>query len=261
MPGTPRGGGFALRLVAGIVVLAAAIVALRYLLAPEPSPAAPGRSAKAGDAELRSSPWQAGPAGAPASAPARQAPATGVAPAAPMQAVTRDLAVSAMRGDAAAAERLSRAMEAGDPRAYAYAALYCVPGTGCDPSPGDRAVALAASQVRAGLAIRSGDPEAVYHAGLAIAQRGLGRNPLRGAAWMLVACRRGYDCASPGELDRAWPCGAADAACGATTTVEDRLQTLMGAAGFAQAFTLADEFGAMLDAGDVPESVVAYGGG
>jgi hypothetical protein len=115
--------------------------------------------------------------------------------------------------------------------------------------------------VRAGLAIRSGDPEAVYHAGLAIARRSLGRNPTRGAAWVLVACRRGYDCASPQELDRAWPCGEADAACRSMTSVEDRLQFALGPDGFARAFTLADEFGAMLDSGDVPESAVAYGGG
>jgi hypothetical protein len=119
-------------------------------------------------------------------------------------------------------------------------------------------VALAASQVRAGLAIRSGDPEAVYHAGLAFAHPALGRSALRGAAWMLVACRRGFDCVEPAELDRSWPCPASDDACPATTTVEDRLQAILGAGSFARAYTLADEFGAMLDAGEVSEAAVAY---
>jgi hypothetical protein len=167
--------------------------------------------------------------------------------------------MAAARGDAAAGERLAEALQAGDPRAYAYSALYCVPGSGCDPAPGDRAVALAASQVRAGLAIRSGDPEAIYHGGLAIAHRALGRNLPRGAAWMLVACRRGYNCVSPGELDRAWPCGVRDEACRAATTVEDRLQSVLGPGGFARAYALADEFSVLLDSGDVPESAVTYG--
>ncbi len=247
--------------VAGVVALTAAFVAGRALLAPEP---AADPAVTDGAAAPRSSPW-AGAAPSEASqsssVPARAAAEPSSAGAEASPGIERDAALAAARGDAAAAARLASALQAGDPRAYAYSALYCVPGSGCDPAPGARGVTLAGSQVRAGLAIRSGDPEAVYHAGLAIAQESLGRNPLRGAAWMLVACRRGYRCATPDDLDRAWSCAAGDAACRAASTVEDRLQSVLGAAEYARAYTLADEFGAMLDAGDVPDAAVAYGGG
>lgn len=254
-------GGLTLRVVAAIAALTAIIVALRLLLAPPP-PAPPPSSEAGRSAAARASPWTATTAGetppATRTGGTARSAASSSAPAL-AAAVTRDLVTAAARGDAAALQRLTEAMQAGDPRAYAYSALYCLPGSGCDPSPGDRPVALAASQVRAGLAIRSGDPDAIYHAGLAIAHRSLGRNALRGAAWMLVACRRGHDCATPAELDQAWPCAATDAACRAATTVEDRLQSVLGASGFASAFTLADEYGGLLDSGEVPESAVAYG--
>jgi hypothetical protein len=255
------GGGsrLALAAVAAVVVLTAALLAVRALLSPGPADS----PARAEGETLRDTPW---PSAAPAASVLQAPGTTGAAampPGPPAPAVAtlldRDVALAAARGDAAAAGRLAKAMQAGDPRAYAYSALYCVPGSGCDPAPGERAVALAASQVRAGLAIRSGDPEAVYHAGLAIAQSSLGRNPLRGAAWMLVACRRGYRCAAPDDLDRAWSCAGQDAACRAATTVEDRLQAVLGAAQYARAFTLADEYAAQLDAGELPESAVAYG--
>jgi hypothetical protein len=250
-------------LVAAVIVLTAALLGVRTLLAPSRL-AAPSPVAGAEREEPRPAPRPsaeehapAGTAPATVSRPSRDPGAAAAAPAA--RAVTRDMAMAAARGDGAAGARLAEALQAGDPRAYAFSALYCVHGSGCDPAPGDRMVALAASQVRAGLAIRSGDPEAVYHAGLALAQPALGRSALRGAAWMLVACRRGYDCAEPTELDRSWPCPAGDGACLSTTTVEDRLQAILGAGGFARAYTLADEFGAMLESGEVSEAAVAYG--
>ncbi|MCU0974697.1 MAG: hypothetical protein MUC71_00095 [Steroidobacteraceae bacterium] len=260
---SPGGRGrHALLAVAAVAVVAASVAGLRALLAPAPSPAQPLVTQPGGQA-LRSTPWPAGvqdvrPDAAPggSSAPAREA---GAAAAPPTATVTREVAMAAARGDGAAAARLAEAVQEGDPRAYAFSALYCVHGSGCDPAPGDRMVALAASQVRAGLAIRSGDPEAIYHAALAIAQPALGRSAMRGAAWMLVACRRGYDCLEPAELDRSWPCAANDDACRSATTVEDRLQAILGAGSFARAYTLADEFGAMLDDGDVTEAAVAYG--
>ena len=255
------GGGARLSLAvgAGVVALAAVMVAGRLLVVPQPEPAP---AVPAEREPLRDDPWRPAPPSPAAAGPAMErAPAAGATRQSPPppDAVTRDVVMAAVRGQPEAVARLARAIQAGDPRAYAYSALYCVAGTGCDPAPGERHVALAASAVRAGLAVRSGDPEAVYHAGLAIANAALGRSPLRGAAWMLVACRGGYDCAAPAELDRSWPCAAGDAACRAATTVEDRLQAALGAGAYAQAFTLADEFGAMLDAGDVPESAVAYG--
>lgn len=254
-----KGARLALAVAAGVVALAVAMAAGRLLQTPLPDPAG---AASRGRESVRGEPWP--PAPAPSAAAPRE---TGPAPAADdarpaasvIAAITPDVGRAAARGEPEALARLAAAMQAGDPRAYAYSALYCGVGTGCDPAPGERHVALAASAVRAGLAVRSGDPEAVYHAGLAIANAALGRSPLRGAAWMLVACRRGYDCAAPAELDRSWPCAAGDAACRAATTVEDRLQAALGANGYARAYTLADEFGAMLDAGDVPESAVAYG--
>lgn len=257
-----RGRRLVLFVVVAVGVLLAALAGLRGLLAPAPLPTEPPTS-EADRGMPRSAPWTPGardtppPAGPGAAQP--QGREAGAAAAATPVGVTRDIALAAASGDRGASARLAGAVQAGDPRAYAFSALYCVPGSGCDPSPGDRAVALAASQVRAGLAIRSGDPEAVYHAGLAVAHPALGRSALRGAAWMLVACRRGYDCVEPAELDRSWPCPANDAACRSATTVEDRLQALLGAGQFARAYTLADEFGAMLDAGEVGEGAVAYG--
>lgn len=252
----------ALLVVVAVIVFAAAMVGLRALFAPAPLPER-SPAADAGREVLRSTPWpagaqDAGPSGVPGAA-ARPGREVGPEAASRSTAVTREVAMAAAHGDGAASARLAEGVQAGDPRAYAFSALYCVHGSGCDPSPGDRGVALAASQVRAGLAIRSGDPEAVYHAGLALAHPTLGRSGLRGAAWMLVACRRGYDCVEPAELDRSWPCAASDDACVSTTTVEDRLQAILGAGNFARAYTLADEFGAMLDAGEVSEAAVAYG--
>lgn len=260
---SPGGGGrLVLLVVAAVAVLAAAMVGLRALLAPASLPAGAPVS-ETGRESLPSTPGEpdvqdVSPSGVPreAAPPGREA---GAEDAAPSRAVTREVVLAAARGDGAASARLAEALQAGDPRAYAFSALYCVPGSGCDPSPGDRAVALAASQVRAGLAIRSGDPEAVYHAGLALAHPALGRSARRGAAWMMVACRRGFDCAAPAELDRSWPCAAGNDACRSATTVEDRLQAILGAGNFARAYTLADEFGAMLDAGEVTEAAVAYG--
>lgn len=242
------------------VALTALILLWRLAAAPTAPPPTPGEPAAEAAASPQDSPWPGLPASpAPANAPAV---ATGDTPgpaAASAAALPPDLARRAAAGEAAAGARLAEALRRGEPRAYGQAALYCVPGSGCDPAPGDRAVALAAAQVRAGLAIRSGDPEAVYHAALSIAHPALGRNPVRGAAWMLVACRRGYDCAAPGELDRAFPCAEGDAACRAATTVEDRLSLALGSAGYTRAFSLADDYAAGLESGEVPERALAYG--
>ncbi len=258
---SPGGGRRLLLLVvAAIALLTAAIVALRLWFSPAPGPAA-SPVAEAGREPQPETPWVTAAPDAPGEPPQHRASRSPLeaAGAPELAGITREVALAAARGDGAALARLAEAVQAGDPRAYAFSALYCVHGSGCDPSPGDRGVALAASQVRAGLAIRSGEPEAVYHAALAVAHPALGRSALRGAAWMLVACRRGYDCVEPAELDRSWPCPASDAACRTATTVEDRLQAILGAGNFARAYTLADEFGAMLDAGEVSEAAVAYG--
>lgn len=163
-------------------------------------------------------------------------------------------------GVAGWAPLLADAVQAGDKRAYGYAALYCGSGSPCDPTSGDdRLMSLAAAQTRAGLAIRSGDPEAIFHAGLAIGNARLGRNPLRGAAWMLVACERGYDCSGENELNQELICPRGAPDCIPGSSLRDRLQARLGSATYAEAYALAQRYQQDLDSGEVPERAIAFG--
>ncbi len=163
-------------------------------------------------------------------------------------------------GVAGWAPLLADAVQAGDKRAYGYAALYCGSGSPCDPTSGDdRLMSLAAAQTRAGIAIRSGDPEAIFHAGLAIGNARLGRNPLRGAAWMLVACERGYDCSAENELNQELICPRGAPDCIPGSSLRDRLQAKLGPATYAEAYALAQRYQQDLDSGEVPERAIAFG--
>ena len=155
---------------------------------------------------------------------------------------------------------LKDAIRAGEPRALAYAALYCVDGSPCDPMSGqDRGMSLASAQSRAGRAIASGDPEAIFHAGLAIANDSIGRNGVRGAAWMLVACARGYDCSPANELNELLACPAGRAGCVPGANVNDRLESSLGSAGYAEAFALSQEYGQLLESGEPPVRSWSFG--
>ena len=155
---------------------------------------------------------------------------------------------------------LGEAVRAGEPRALGYAALHCVDGSPCDPMGGtSRNMSLASAQSRAGRAIASGDPEAIFHAGRAIASASVGRNPVRGAAWMLVACRRGYDCSASNEFNEALRCPPGQSGCASGGNVEDRLQAELGPGGFAEAYALSQEFAQLLEAGDPPVRSWAFG--
>lgn len=155
---------------------------------------------------------------------------------------------------------LGEAVRAGEPRALGYAALHCVDGSPCDPMGGtDRNMSLASAQSRAGRAIASADPEAIFHAGRAIASAAVGRNPVRGAAWMLVACREGYDCSASNELNEALRCPSGQTGCVSGGNVEDRLRAELGPAGFAEAYALSQEFAQLLEAGDPPVRSWAFG--
>lgn len=155
---------------------------------------------------------------------------------------------------------LGEAVRAGEPRALGYAALHCINGSPCDPMGGsDRNMSLASAQSRAGRAIASGDPEAIFSAGRAIASDSVGRSPVRGAAWMLVACRKGFDCSASNELNEALRCTAGRAGCAPGGNVEDRLQTALGPGGFAEAYALSQEFSQLLEAGDPPVRSWAFG--
>ncbi len=163
-------------------------------------------------------------------------------------------------GVAGWAPLLADAVQAGDPRAYGYAALYCTSGSPCDPvGGGDRVMTLAAAQTRAGLAIRSGDPEAMFNAGLAIASPQMGRNPVRGAAWMLAACERGYDCTGENAMNQELICPRTATDCLPGASLRDRLQARLGAADYARAYALAQQYQQDLDSGSVPERAVVFG--
>ena len=107
--------------------------------------------------------------------------------------------------------------------------------------------------------VASGDPEAIFSAGLAIASESAGRNPVRGAAWLLVACRRGYDCSTSNELNEALRCPPGEATCATGGNVEDRLQAELGPGGFAEAYALSQEFSQLLEGGDPPVRSWAFG--
>jgi len=155
---------------------------------------------------------------------------------------------------------LNDAVRAGNPRALAYAALHCVDGSPCDPMSGqDRGMSLASAQSRAGRAIASGDPEAIFHAGLAIANDSIGRNAVKGAAWMLVACGRGYDCSAANQLNEALVCPAGRPGCVPGANVNDRLEAGLGSAGYAEAFALSQEFSQLLEAGEPPVRSWSFG--
>jgi len=235
-------------IITAIVVLTLAFLAVRLagsLRAPPPQTPPPVRGA----ATIPAPDTLPVPPLPPAPAPISQ-PAPAAAPARPAAVPRRDFE---------SWPRFEAALQAGDPRAYGYAALHCGPGSDCDPVPGDRAMSLAAAQVRAGLAIRSGDAEAIYDAGRAIASDQLGRNPLRGAAWMLVACERGYDCSAGNALNEALRCDEADPACRPGANVTDLLAAQLGPADYARAFALAAEYDAQLTRGELGDREVAFG--
>jgi len=155
---------------------------------------------------------------------------------------------------------LNDAVRAGDPRALGYAALHCVDGSPCDPLGGsDRNMSLASAQARVGRAIASGDPEAIFNAGLAIGDGSIGRNPVRGAAWLLVACARGYDCSAANDLNEALLCPSGQGGCGAGRNVEDTLQAGLGPGDYAEAYALAQEYAQLLEAGEPPVRTWAFG--
>lgn len=158
------------------------------------------------------------------------------------------------------AAMLSEAVRAGEPRAMAYAALHCVDGAPCDPMGGkDRNMSLASAQSRAGRAIASGDAEAIFHAGLAIASESVGRNAVRGAAWMLVACARGYDCSAANQLNEALICPAGQSGCVPGGNVADVLQASLGADEYAAAFAMSQEFAQLLEGGEPPVGTWSFG--
>jgi len=240
-------------IVTAIVVLTLAFLAVRLagslrVRAPQPPPPALEQASTPAPATVPPLASSAAPIIQTAPAPA-PAPAAAPAQSAPPP-----------RRDFASRPRLEAALRTGEPRAYGYAALHCGPGSDCDPVPGDRAMALASAQVRAGLAIRSGDAEAIYDAGRAIASDQLGRNPLRGAAWMLVACERGYDCSAGNAHNEALRCDEADPACRPGANVTDLLAAQLGPADYARAFALAAEYDAKLTRGEVADRELAFGG-
>jgi hypothetical protein len=64
------------------------------------------------------------------------------------------------------------------------------------PSSDARTAAAARRAIQADLraAITSKDPDALYSAGMLLADGRLSADPLRGVAWVMVACDSGYDC-------------------------------------------------------------------
>jgi hypothetical protein len=91
-------------------------------------------------------------------------------------------------------------------------------------------------------AIASGDPEAIFHAGMIITN-GLYVDRIEGFALSLAACDLGYDCAAANSNGSDFPFGecVAMGTCPAGSTFPDWVTKNLGAEGYAQAYARAQQ--------------------
>lgn len=110
--------------------------------------------------------------------------------------------------------------------------------------------AMPSAQADINQAIGSGDPEAIYRAGILISN-GLYVETFQGYALMLAACDLGYDCTAKNPQGY-FPFGdcAAMGMCQAGSTVSDWIAENIGAEGYAKAYARAQQIKDALTQGD-----------
>jgi len=138
------------------------------------------------------------------------------------------------------------AYQNGDPLAkIAHAGLSI--GSPLAPNP----AALPAAQEDINQAIASGDPEAIYRAGIIISD-GRYRETFQGYALMLAACDLGYECTAQNSTESNFPFGecAATGTCPAGSTVSDWVAANLGAEDYAKAYARAQQIKDALTQGD-----------
>jgi hypothetical protein len=111
--------------------------------------------------------------------------------------------------------------------------------------------ALPAAQEDINQAIASGDPEAIYRAGIIISD-GRYAETFQGYALMLAACDLGYECTAQNSTKGNFPFGdcAAMGTCPAGSTVSDWVAENLGAEGYAKAYARAQQIKDALTQGD-----------
>jgi hypothetical protein len=97
-------------------------------------------------------------------------------------------------------------------------------------------------------AVASGDPEALFRAGMLISD-GHGRDSLQGFALSIAACDLGYDCSAGTNPDYFGPC-VATGDCNPGTTFQDVVVNSVGSSGYADAYARAQEIETALSSGD-----------
>lgn len=140
----------------------------------------------------------------------------------------------------------------GDPLAQVQAAANALAKISVTSSmPGSekrRLVDLAAKNLR--VAVESGDPNALYDAGLLLAENaGVSRNPLSGIAVTLAACDLGYDC-SAANPEAVFSGCRLSGACPADADWSYFLQKSLGPAKYAQVYANARQIEYSVKAGN-----------
>lgn len=107
-----------------------------------------------------------------------------------------------------------------------------------------------AAQVDIRRAVESGDPHAIFLAGMILANSRYSEQPLEGVAIALAACDMGYDCSAANPNNPFSLCSKTGA-CPADADFAYYMQKSLGTAEYAAAFTYKQEFENMLARSDV----------
>lgn len=98
-------------------------------------------------------------------------------------------------------------------------------------------------------AIESGDPDALYFAGMLLSDGRYSKNPLNGVAVALAACDLGHDCSAKNPENVFSVC-AQSGGCPADADLAYYMQTSLGADQYAEAYALAQTVKQAVQAGD-----------
>jgi hypothetical protein len=98
-------------------------------------------------------------------------------------------------------------------------------------------------------AIVSKDPEALYSAGTLLANGPLSADPLRGIAWMILACEGGYNCSAQ-NLEHTYAFCAQIGSCPADAPWPYYFEQRLGREGYARAYQMAQGYAALVARGD-----------
>jgi hypothetical protein len=136
------------------------------------------------------------------------------------------------------------AYQSNDPIAQTFHAAAAI-GSPISPKPGSLEIA----QSDLNQAISSGDPEAIFRAGLIISN-GLYVDPFQGYAVSLAACDLGFNCSASNTDDILFQNCVAISTCETGAAFSDVVIKAIGSDGYAQAYARAQEIESALARGD-----------